>query len=245
MSTESRVRLGQRRNRSLRHPADGGRRKPEPEQAKEQAEPWNPCCLHKGLPGKRDLCERLARSVSRLQPFSTNVIFFFFPLHPCFFFHFFKADLLKRSQCMNRECCVTGQSRDRGFCRRTLSPGDENITMVFPRACTIIRPRGSAPLHKSATFRSLARAICSDVMTSLRPAPGELLTLIGLLHTGGSTSLDWPWEEKKRKRNTPRKKLPQFHHSFIYFLPTEDKKRRRNWRTLKGSPLDPLGEALL
>lgn len=39
MSAETCVQFGQRRNRLLRHSADGGRGKREPEQAKEQAEP--------------------------------------------------------------------------------------------------------------------------------------------------------------------------------------------------------------
>lgn len=56
--------------------------------------------------------------------------------------YFFKANLLKRLQHMNRKCCVTGQSRDRGLCRRSSSLGDENITIIFPRACTIFSPWG-------------------------------------------------------------------------------------------------------
>lgn len=68
--------------------------------------------------------------------------FSFFPSLHAPFLSFFKANLLKRSQCMNRKCCVTGQSQDRGFCGRTLSPGDGNITSVFPRACTIFSPWG-------------------------------------------------------------------------------------------------------
>lgn len=67
--------------------------------------------------------------------------FLFFPsLHALLFFYSFRRDLLKHPQCMNRKCCVTGKSWDRRFCRRTLSPGDEDITMVFPRACTFFSP---------------------------------------------------------------------------------------------------------
>lgn len=144
MSTQPCVAYSQRWHRLLLHSADGRRGKREPERAKEEAGLWNPCCLHKGLPGKQDLCKRLARSVSRLQPFSTNVILPPSPppLHtsPSMFFFFpFKADLLKCSQYMNRKRCVTqGLVREHQVRvkRILLSSSPEPVPSLLPGVCT-------------------------------------------------------------------------------------------------------------
>lgn len=70
-----------------------------------------------------------------------DFLFFFFPsILYSFFFLLLQSRSIKRSLCMNRKCCVTGQSWDKGFCQRTLSPGDEDITMVFPRAYIVFSP---------------------------------------------------------------------------------------------------------